>query len=704
MRRLREFLPAALLPAAAAATLAVAPLAAAGDGVPAAKRLPPITYGFVSIPDVAVFKERFGETTAAGLLEDPAFAEVRRILAEQLDEGADELRARLGVTLGELASIPSGEVTFAVVQTAPREVAVVGLLDYGESGEVVDDLLEKAEDALEENGSTRSEEPFEGTDLVVWTGPETDDEDFDEFDDAPADKEEPFKFGYFLKDTHLVLASDPTALEAVLVRWDGTHSDTFADDETFSYIAARTRTDDRDPALLWYANVYDSIRAAVNGANAGMGGSMALAYLPIVGVDQWKAVGGSMDLATDEYQSVGKVVFYADSADKVLGLLKFTPAPVDPPAWVAADAGGHLALNWDLQAAYESARSLYDGIVGPGEFDLKVRELEDAPNGPGLNLKTDVLDQFSGKIRVVTYGVQDAAALLEGGSDAAAAAGQKFVADLGLTDPAKVRDLLQKGVAAAGGNVETREFNGATVYEATNPANGQTFALAVSGEDLLLSADVESLEAALRGPADDPLAEAPAFERAAAKVTGPVSIFSFSNGTDQAETFYELARSGALNDKFGDGEGADVLRDLVDALPPFEAVRPYLSVSASFFEPDEHGAVLTSYAVDAPEEDCPAAPPADQRASVPDPARVRDAFCSPLPARSASSGRRRRSRRRPRCPDPRGPGSLRSPAGARAPGWYSVGHAEPLAPPRPVPPAAGPRCAAPAARRPPPCC
>ena len=444
-----------------------------------------------------------------------------------------------------------------------------------------------------------------GPTSIVWTGPRADD-DFDEFDDEPADAPEPFRFGYFLKDTHLVLASDPDALEAILVRWDGNHSDTFADDETFRYIADRTRTDGREPVLLWYASVYDSVRAAMQGSGGGMAASVALAYLPIVGVDQWEAVGGSMDLATDEYQSVGKVVFYADTAEKVLGLLSFTPAPVDPPGWVPADAGGYLALNWDLQAAYESARGLYDGIVGPGEFDLKVKELQDAPGGAGLNVKTDVLDRLNGEIRVVTFPADDPAALLDDDSEAAGgAAAQPFALSLGLSDADGVRDLLQRGVAAAGGNVTTREFQGATVYEASNPADadGQTFGLAVAGEALLVSADVELLENALRGDADDPLKTSEAFAKAVERVPGPVSIFSFSNAAGQAKAFYELARSGRLNEQFGDGEAAEIARELTDALPPFEAVEPYLSVSASFFEPDEHGALFTSFAVDAPDAD-----------------------------------------------------------------------------------------------------
>ena len=584
-------------PALAAAVLLLAPLAAsAADPVPAARRLPPVTYGFVSVPDVSTLKERFDRTVMAGAFTDPALADLRDIAAEKLDEAGDAVRDRLGVTLGEIASIPSGEITFAVVQTAPRKVAVVALLDYGTSSDTVEALLEKAEDALEENGSTRDVEPFEGTDLVVWTAPAPDAGDFDEFgDEATEEDGDPRKFGYFRKDTHLVLASDPEALEAVLVRWDGTHPDTFADDETFAYIAERTKTDGRDPVLLWYANVYGSIRSAVSATQqGGMAASMALAYLPVVGLDQFQAIGGSMDLATDQYQSVGKVVLYADRTDKALGLLNFAPTPVAPPGWVGKDAGSYLMANWDLAAAYDSTRELYDSIVGPGEFDLKVDQLSE--QGPGLNIKTDLVDRFSGKIEAATYGIEDVDALV-GGGDSDATPAQRFVVSFGLKDPAGISDLLAKGVAAAGGRVETRQFEGTTVYEAENPQNGQTFGIAVSGNQLLLTTTIEELEAALRGAADEPLAESADFRKVLSDLPGPVSIFSYSDAAGQSETVYELFRSGAMNDQIGSGENADQLKEVTDALPPFEDVKKYLTLSAGYVVPDEHGALWVSFGV-----------------------------------------------------------------------------------------------------------
>ena len=450
---MRRLLTPILPPSLAAAALLVAPaFAAADDPVPAAKRLPPVTYGFVSVPDVTEAKARFDGTVAAGVFTDPALAEVRDMIAEKVGEAGEELRNRLGVTLEELAAVPTGEVTFAVVQTAPRKVAVVGLLDYGKSRDTVDALLEKAEDALDENGLTRSEEPFEGTEIVVWTAPAPEVDEFDEDFDPNATRPEPQRFGYFLKDSYLVVASDPTALEAVLVRWDGTHSSTFADSETFSYIADRTRSDDRRPVLVWYADVIGSVRSAVLGSGqGGMPVQLALSYLPVLGIDEFKAVGGSMDWATEDYASVGKVVLYADRTDRALGLFTFPPAPTAPPAWVPADAASYAAFNWDLAGAYDAVRATYDSMIGPGEFDRYVAEFSADRDVP-VDVKADLIDAFSGKIELVSYPI--APEVLAESVESGEQPPQPVVIALGLKDPRKLSELLEKSVAGSGGRAD----------------------------------------------------------------------------------------------------------------------------------------------------------------------------------------------------------------------------------------------------------
>jgi len=588
--------------AATAALLAPALLGASGavaaDPVPAAKRLPSVTYGFVSVPDVTVAKERFNATNASGLFTDPALADLRAMVGEKLEEAGEQLRERLGVTLEELLNVPTGEVTFAVVQSGPGQVAVVGLLDYGTSDETVDALVLKAEDALDENGLTSEEDSFEGTPIIVWTAPRPDVDEFAEDFDAQADPPEPQRFAYFRKDTHLVVASDPAALEAILVRWDGTHSDTFADNEIFSYIADRTRTDGRPPVLFWYADVIDSVRTAVRGAaQENFAAQMALSYLSVLGLDEFRAVGGSMDLGTDEFASVGKVLLYADRTDRALGLFKFPTARLAPPAWAGADAASYSAFNWDLAAAYESARSTTDSLIGPGEFDRKVQEQSDRLP---IDIKKDLVDAFTGRIQVVGYPVADLADALEQGDEAAAQQVQPVVIALGLKEPRGVSELLDLATDSAPALITSRDFRGTPLYEASS--GEQTFYLAVYGDTLLFATDVARLEAALRGPSDDPLAETPAFEEAMAKAPAEVSMLSFSDQRGQAETVYDLFRSGKLTEQTPDPDAAEAMDEIADALPPFSEIQKYLGVSAGYFVPDEHGGLWVSYGLETEEE------------------------------------------------------------------------------------------------------
>ena len=599
----------ALLALAAALLIPAAPAPAlfaqdTGEAVPAARRLPPRTYGFVSIPDVAVLKERFGKTSTAGLYEDPAMGEVREKLGDAYALADEKVREQLNVGLDDLLALPQGEVTAAVVQTAPREVAVVALVDYGDNSDTVDTLIEQMEDGLEENGATRSEEPFEGTDIVIWTSPAADfEDDFgDDFDEPneDADVDDPRRFGYFLKDTHFVVASDPAALEAVLLRWDGSGSDSFADTDDFRTVTGATTTDGRTPALVWYASIYDSVKSAVAGAGGGNPqASFALAFLPVLGVDQLKAVGGGMDLATEEYESVGKVFLITGAGDKALGLFRAPPAAVAPPAWAGTDAVSYTVVNWDAAAAYDAAREIYDGFSGPGEFDLLIKE--QASQGPRVNLKTDVVDRVTGTVEVVAYPIENLEEALENVGTPGAAPQQPTVVALKLKDADGVSDLIERLSDGVGGQVETRDFQGKTIYEIAAGENAA--GAAVSGNSLLISTSIPKLEQALRGAADEPLAETPAYRAIAAKVPAAVSVFGFGDSGATFEAAYEAARSGQIEIPEDAGEAGDFARDLIEALPPFEAVAPYLTLSGNYVVPQDGGVLWVSFGVPAPEDD-----------------------------------------------------------------------------------------------------
>ena len=48
----------------------------------------------------------------------------------------------------------------------------------------------------------------------------------------------------------MVLGNGVPVLKEILARWDGKHASTFATEQTYTYIAEKTRTDDRPASLL----------------------------------------------------------------------------------------------------------------------------------------------------------------------------------------------------------------------------------------------------------------------------------------------------------------------------------------------------------------------------------------------------------------------------------------------------------------------
>ncbi|MEM9702021.1 MAG: hypothetical protein AAF907_06220 [Planctomycetota bacterium] len=271
-----------------------------------------------------------------------------------------------------------------------------------------------------------------------------------------------------------------------------------------------------------------------------------------------------------------------------------------PPEWVGADAVSYTTFNWDLGAAYDSVRTTYDSMVGPGEFDRMVSEQSDKLP---FDIKEDVVDAFSGKIQVATYPVANMAAALEDSLEGggAASAAQPVVFGLGLNDSRGLSELMDLALDGSGGMLKSRDFRGTPIYEGENPADGSAIAAAISGDTLLITTVVPRLESALRGPADDPMVEAPAFKEALSKMPAEVSMLSFTDQRSQAETVWGLLRSGEMSGTM-DPEMAELFDEFAEALPPFEAVQPYLGISAGYMVPDEHGALWVSFGLETEDE------------------------------------------------------------------------------------------------------
>ncbi len=564
----------------ATAVLFAAQSARAADKVSADRLLPPDVKVFVSISNVEEVKQRWPQTLFGQLQRDEDVAEFRKAVELQLSKLSAEWEKQIGVKMKDMLGVPSGELTFGLWQTAGKSLSAVVLLDFGESEATMEKLLERADKALSEQQAERKVDEFEETRITTYTVPSDEDED---------DKDG-HSFSYFLKDSFVVFGTDISALETVLARWDGKHSQTFADNKTYRYIIERCKSEQGQPLFRWYV---DPIGLAQNAIVAQKNPQLQMMFgmLPILGINQLQAIGGSIDIATGQYDSISRMVVYADAPRHgVLNVFQFPAVQQKPPQWVSAATSTYLAVNWDVAGAYAAIETLFDSFRGPGALAKLMDGVANSETGPKLHPKKDLIDLLSGRIHILFDGENS-----QGKNDDAEAdelPQQRMLVALGLKDSDKMKAVLEKIAGIPGFPGKSRQFRGETLYELPlvllAGAGSGTMGLGVAREHLMIASQVTLLEDVIRAGKDQKsLAETAEYRRNAGQFPAKTSILGFQKQGTQAKAGYELLRSGGLGVLI---PGIDFTK-----LPPFGTVQKYLRASGSYFVPDEHGAYAVSF-------------------------------------------------------------------------------------------------------------
>lgn len=540
--------------------------------------LPSKVYVYFSVPSVTELKARWGQTLLGQLAEDPALADFSRDLQTQFDKASNELQNKLGVSLKDLLAVPSGELAVAVLQGADEKLGVVGILDFGRSQETVDKLLEKARTALENQGAERTLHEVGDTQIFLYTKPVA--------EEGAALRPRPNTLAYFVKDNRLVLSNDVGPLKEVLARWDGQHTNTFAENETFRYIADHTRSDGGQPVFVWFVNpvgLATALVAAVGQDN--LQAQMALGFLPVLGLSKFRGIGGAVELAVGDYDTISRMVAAIDfPATGVLKVLEFPAVEQQPPAWVAEDVSTYVGMNWNLSGAYDAVEALVDSFQGPGAFGNIIAALAERPDGPKLHLKKDIIDRLTGRMH-----------FLIDAPDGDEPGRERFLMALGVKDAKAVQGLLDTLADTPDFPGKEREFRGQTLYEIPGPPRpdgneAPPGGIAVAHEHLIIASDVTLLEQVLRGDGGRrALADSPEFKRIVQHMPGKTSVLGFQRQERQIKAAYDLLRSGQLGANI---EGLDFGK-----LPPFETIEKYLAASGSYAIPDEKGVLFVSFSL-----------------------------------------------------------------------------------------------------------
>ena len=567
--------------------------------VPAPRRLPPQVVVYISVPDASELKKRFEASQFGLMIQDPAMADFVADVKAAFTSASKDTEAQSGVNLQDLLAIPKGNITIAGLAGGPRGLGYVLMLDFGKNRSAVDKLIARLDEGLANGGAKKTRVDvgdFAITNFKLPV-PEAD-------PNNPAAGPQPPKsltqVGWFIKDTTLVIGNGADTLKSVVARWDGKHSRTFADNPVYRYIAEKGASDGPAPVIEWYFDPISTITGMVNGIDPNnFSNQLALGFLPTLGLDKVKGIGGTMNMGTPKYEEISRTVIYVDAPRTgALDLLKFPATSQSPPKWVPANASSYTSLNWDLQAAWRGIATLVDSFnpEGPGTFDKLVDQFADAPNGPMIHPKKDFLDHLTGRIQFVTDVTEP--------EQAGDLPGTRMLFALGVKNADGLKATITKLVNSPGSPITTRQFRGETIFVMPSPAQlgnaaGGDIAFSVAQGNLMIGIPETLLEQALRGDVE-PLSATADYKRMAASFPAQASWIGYSKQNTSIRSVYQLIRSGAFPPAPpGAGfPGADVQGTIsIDfkKLPPFSVIEKYLLPSGSYIIPDKNGAVMVSF-------------------------------------------------------------------------------------------------------------
>lgn len=564
------------------AILALAPFSAsaqvADTKVLSDQILPKDTYLYISVPSVQEMKANFQDSSLNDLWNDPAMQdfkdEVSRAFETELQEGMLQIQEAVGLTVEEMMQIPEGEVSLAMCAGPSNTMGFAFFLDYGDNEEALQEALRRATDALSsQERLVSADTSFDGTEITMF------EVSYPGKAPTPLAKE----FGWFLKDQRMVFSNRLRVMESILQNWDGESDDTFVTNDTYAYVLETCSRSPEKALSKIYVDPIGLVKKLITtgslGQQASAQGGMLLGFLPMLGLEQMKGMGAVSEPGEGDFETITRSVFFVDQPPMALmRAMQLGEISSTPPEWVKEDVHGYVATSWKLDEAYTAIEALVDPFIG-GPGTLKKRMDAMARQSPEIHPKDDVIDQLTGEIQI----------LLAPGESATT--GDQTLIAMGVRDATRMNNTLMKISDVLG--MESREFRGATIFEADGP--DQMVQLSTINNVMLFSVGTSLLEQVLRNDSDiRPLSETDAFQRIAEHLPANALSVQFSRPAEQYRPVYEMLRDGTAAEQL---PGMDDIFEKIDftTLPPFQTVSQYIHPTGGYTVEDEKGWYMESF-------------------------------------------------------------------------------------------------------------
>lgn len=557
--------------------------------VPAPKLLPRKTLAYVHVPSVPDLVAAFQQTNTGRMVADPQIQPFVQGLFDAANNALSIVKERTGLSLAEIAAIPQGEITLAVVPLDDIQgadpVGFIGMVDCGDNIDAARKFADTIHEALKKSGFTGREENVDGITIAIYQRGQADNSPFVSLE----------------RDNTMVVCSNAEAAKQLLARWSEGHKDSLAQNRKFTTVMDRCRGNRNEaPHVTFYA---DPIAIVQQVTRDNVAAQIGLRILPALGLDGVKAVGGSMIMATEDFDGIVHAhLLLGFPKSGLLELLAMDSGDDAPPRWVPNDVAAYSSFHWNFGDMYARGTKLWDSFQGDG---FAARTLNSrAMQAVGVDLEHDLLPAMTGRIvdvnwfeRPVRLGV-----------------GQQSLFGIQLRDPTAFAEVFHKITDHFDKQFERKYSSGVAYYRVAGDRDkddARTQPCFMLLDDWVLFSTYPAILEHILSTRDDNsnrLAAALDYKLIAGKIArqpggDQPTMLTFERPDEAWKWLYDMAASdqarGALRDRAGSNPFFGALNDGLskNALPPWEAISKYLAPTGAMVVGDESGIHYMQFAI-----------------------------------------------------------------------------------------------------------
>ena len=212
--------------------------------------LPETTVAVTKLTSFSEFIEKWNSSLFAQMLEDEDVSPLAKQLYEVGEDQYTQVEEKVGMSLDELKSLPSGEMTIALVAPRRKDLAVVVMIELDDENEAVDLAFDRARELIEQENEI--EEEASTLDVKV--------------EKAIVNGQQVF---FCRHDGMLVGSSSLNVLEDIFLRWSGGENKKvrpLSENRKFITISNRCSTsDDFPPDMMFYVDPIGIFKASARG-------------------------------------------------------------------------------------------------------------------------------------------------------------------------------------------------------------------------------------------------------------------------------------------------------------------------------------------------------------------------------------------------------------------------------------------------------